>query len=110
MTEGDSINITISYNPNDTTDSRNYTITSSDTSVIAVNGTTITALKAGKATITANCNGKTVSQEITVSQKLIPLQSISFTNVPTNMTEGDSTNITISYNPNDTTDSRNYTK
>ena len=106
MNKDTSVNLTISYNPENTTQSKTYTISSSDTSTIAVNGTTITAKKPGKATITATCNGKTTSKEITV---LSPLQSITFTNVPTNMTEGDSINITISYNPNDTTDSRNYT-
>lgn len=56
----------IIYNPANTTDLRNVIWSSSDSSIIAVENGRLTALKAGKATITAKVGDKTVSCEITV--------------------------------------------
>ena len=66
MTVGDNSTISINYNPTNTTDSKDYTLSSSNSNVITINGIKITAKAAGKATITATCNGKTTSKEITV--------------------------------------------
>ena len=55
------------YNPDNTTESKNFTITSDNESIIAVNGDTIQGLKEGKTTITVTTEtGKTVSKEVTV--------------------------------------------
>lgn len=67
MNVGDTLDVAISYNPANTTDSKEFTVKSSNTNIISVNGKKITAKAAGKATITATCNDKTASIEITVS-------------------------------------------
>lgn len=60
--------ISILYDPENTTDAKDVTWTSSDPSVISVENGTLTALKAGKATITATVGEKKVSMEITVTE------------------------------------------
>ena len=56
----------ILYNPDNTTDDRDVTWSSSDESVISVENGKLTAKKAGTATITAKVGDKTVSCTITV--------------------------------------------
>ena len=60
--------LSIIYNPENTTDVKDVTWESSDASVISVENGNLTALKAGKATITAVVGDKKVSMEITVTE------------------------------------------
>lgn len=58
--------LSVIYNPNNTTDSKNVTWTSSDDTVVKVENGKVTALKIGEATITAKVGTKTASVKITV--------------------------------------------
>lgn len=60
--------LSIIYNPENTTDVKDVTWESSDSSVISVENGNLTALKAGKATITAIVGDKKVSMEINVTE------------------------------------------
>lgn len=69
MTEGEKAVLNVIYNPENTTDLRDVTWTTSDETVIAVVNGELTAGKAGKAVITAKVGEISVSCEITVSPK-----------------------------------------
>ena len=67
MTVGEKAVLNIIYNPADTTDPRDVEWSTSDASVLTVTNGQVTALKAGKATITAKVGkAEPVSMEITV--------------------------------------------
>ena len=68
MKVGEKATLGILYNPENTTDNREVTWTSSDPSVLSVDNGTLTANKAGKAVITAKAGDKSVSCEITVKE------------------------------------------
>ncbi len=113
MTEGDSSTLTVSYDPSNTTDSKAITWTSSNTKVATVdkNGK-VTAVGAGTATITATSAVKGVKEKtcsVTVNKKEIHLKNISLSKTSLSMTEGDSSTLTVSYDPSNTTDSKAIT-
>lgn len=72
LEEGQTAHLSILYNPADTTDAKDVTWSSSDESVATIdqNGL-LTAVKAGKTTITAKVGDKEVSYELTVTAKKI---------------------------------------
>ena len=63
---GASQTLSTTFTPNNTTDSKTVTWTSSNTSVATVSGGKITAKKAGTAVITAKASGKTATCKVTV--------------------------------------------
>lgn len=69
MEVGDMAELTIIYNPENTTDDKTAVWESSDSEVIAVENGHLTALKTGVATITATVGDKTAVCEITVVEK-----------------------------------------
>lgn len=69
MVEGQTAELHIIYNPENTTDTREAVWSSSDESVLTVADGRITAVKAGKATVTAKVGDKEVSCEILVKEK-----------------------------------------
>ena len=72
LEEGKTAQLAILYNPADTTDAKDATWSSSDESVATINQNgLLTAVKAGKATITAKVGDKEVSYELTVTAKKI---------------------------------------
>lgn len=72
LEEGKTAHLSILYNPADTTDAKDVTWSSSDKSVATIdqNGL-LTAVKAGKSTITAKVGDKKVSYELTVIPKKV---------------------------------------
>lgn len=72
LEEGKTAHLSILYNPADTTDAKDVTWSSSDKSVATIdqNGL-LTAVKTGKATITAKVGDKKVSYELTVIAKKV---------------------------------------
>ena len=67
MTVGEKAVLNILYNPADTTDSKDVEWSTSDPSVLSVTNGQVTALKAGKATITAKVGkAEPIHMEITV--------------------------------------------
>ena len=94
-------NLTVVYNPENTTDDKTVTWTSSDDSVVSVNSEgVITALKAGTVTITATVGEKTATTTVKVE---VPLESISLNETEKDLNKGDSLQLNVTYNPDDTT-------
>ena len=100
--------LVVSYNPDDTTDDKTVTWSSSDDDVATVENGVITATGAGTATITATVGEFTAECEVTV---ISPLESITLTADRTtdNLEVGDTVNLTVEYNPADTTDDKAVT-
>ena len=94
-------NLTVVYNPENTTDDKTVIWTSSDDSIVSVNSEgVITALKAGTVTITAAVGEKTATTTVKVE---VPLESISLNETEKNLNKGDSLQLNVTYNPDDTT-------
>lgn len=105
MNRGDEETLTVGYYPADTTDDRTITWTSTDESVATVVDGKITALKIGTTTIIASCNGKTVETTIEVKAPLVSIDiGENFELDPLQEKQ-----LTVTYNPDDTTDSRTVT-
>ena len=104
MNKGQVASLKVVINPEDTTDDKTITWSTSDDKVISVDEEgNIKALKAGKATITAtSVNGKTDSMEIEVKE--VALESIKVSAKDTKVEEGKTTQIEVTLNPEDATD------
>lgn len=101
---GESAQLTATVTPADATD-KNVIWTSSDESVAKVADGKVTAVKAGKVTITAKCGDKTAECMLTVT---IPVKSISLDKTTLSLAVGESAQLTAAVNPVDATD-RNVT-
>ena len=106
MNVGTSETLTVTYNPNNTTDSKTVTWESSNTSVATVLNGKVTAVAPGTATITATCGSKTATCTITIKQ---PLSGISMSSTKLTLNVGESGTLTVIYNEANTTDSKNVT-
>lgn len=109
LRKGASETLTVSYNPADTTDKKDVTWTSKDTSVAVVdkNGK-VTALKDGETTITAKVGDKTAECKLTVKEE--PLTGISLNQTTLNVARGtESQALQVIYLPEDTTDDKTVT-
>ena len=69
VTAGKTTQLTISYTPSNTTDSKKAVWSSSNSSVASVSGGKVTAKKAGTATITAKVGSRKASCKVTVKAK-----------------------------------------
>ena len=98
----------VSYNPEDTTDDKTVIWSSSDEDVATVDNGVVTAVGAGNATITATVGEFTAECEVTVVSSL---ESITLTADRTtdDLEVGDTVNLMVGYNPEDTTDDRAVT-
>lgn len=98
----------VSYNPEDTTDDKTVTWSSENEDVATVENGVVTAVGAGTTTITATVGEFTAECEVTV---VSPLESITLTADRTtdNLEVGDTVNLTVGYNPEDTTDKKAVT-
>ena len=106
--EGESVALTATCYPNNTTFSKKITWSSSDTNVATVDANgTVTAKSAGTAVITATSeNGKSASCTITVNEKLIPITEVRLNKSAETLTEGDTTTLTATVLPDNTTYSK----
>lgn len=78
--------------------------TSSDPSVAAVDQRgEVTAVSAGNATITATAGGKSASCQVTVN---VPLKGITITGNQTSIRKGATAQLSVTFDPEDTTDSK----
>jgi len=70
LTVGDKTTLSVSYSPSNTTDSKKITWTSTNATIANISSKgEVVANKAGTATITAKCNGKTATCKVTVKVK-----------------------------------------
>ena len=103
MTKGEEKTLTVSYNPSNTTDNKNISWTSSNSSVVSVFNGKIKANNPGFATISARCNGKVATTTVAV---ISPMTSIQLDKSTVSINPNDSTNLNVSYSPSDTTDNK----
>ena len=109
LTEGETTTLTATVLPENTTDSKSVSWRSSNSEVATVDANgTVTAKRAGTAVITAtSTNGKTAGCTVTVSKKEIPITEISLDKSSATLTEGETTTLTATVLPENTTDSKN---
>ncbi len=104
--KGDKETLTVTFNPADTTDDKTITWSSDNEAAVTVDSATgeITAVGAGKATITATAaNGATSTCEVTVT---VPMTSITVTPNALNLAKGATSQLTVEFTPTDTTDTK----
>ena len=97
---GESATLTAVVKPDDATD-QNVTWTSSDESVAKVDNGKVTAIKSGKATVTAKCGGKTAECAVTVA---VPVSSITLDKTALSLAIGETATLTATVKPDDATD------
>ena len=103
----DTANLTVTYNPEDTTDSKTVTWSSSNEKVLTVKDGVVTAVGYGKATITAKVGEFTDTVEITVLER--PATAIDAKADKTELKVGETATITTTVTPANTTDAITYT-
>lgn len=103
---GSTVQLSVSYSPVNTTDSKSVMWSSSNTSVATVSGGKVTAKKAGTAIITAKVGSKTSTCKVTVKA---PLKSISLNKSSASVIAGKTVSLSVTYNPTNTTDSKSVT-
>jgi uncharacterized protein YjdB len=97
---GESVQLTATVKPDDATD-KNVSWTSSDESVVKVDNGKVSALKFGKATITAKCGGKAAECAVTVT---VPTGSVTLDKTTLSLAVGESVQLTATVKPDDATD------
>ena len=103
MEVGESITLTATVSPADATD-KTVTWSSSNTAIVAVEGGKVTAIKEGTATITAKAGEQTASCEVTVTNKVIPVESVSLDRTSLELIRGESEQLTATVKPDNATD------
>ncbi|MDD3219260.1 MAG: Ig-like domain-containing protein [Lachnospiraceae bacterium] len=107
LEKGKSTQLNVSYNPMDTTDNKNVTWTSGNTSIATVSGTgEVKAIAGGSTVITATVGNKIAKCNVTVT---IPLTDITLDKTDVTLKNAETIVLQVTYNPADTTDSRNVT-
>ena len=104
LQEGDSQNLTATISPSDA-DNKKVLWISSNSSVATVAEGVVTAVKAGKATITAKSDdgGKTATCEVTVVAKAILVESVSLDKTSLELKEGEEVSLTATVKPDNAT-------
>ena len=104
LQEGDSQSLTATISPSDA-DNKKVLWISSNSSVATVAEGVVTAVKAGKATITAKSDdgGKTATCEVTVVAKAILVESVSLDKTSVELKEGEEVSLTATVKPDNAT-------
>jgi len=76
LNEGKSQKLTVTYNPSNTTDDKTVKWSTTDQSVAIISDGTVTAVKAGTATITAKVGNKTATCKVTVKETNVAVTGI----------------------------------
>ena len=97
---GETAQLTATVKPDDATD-KNVIWTSSDESVAKVADGKVTAVKSGKATITAKCGGRTAECTVIVT---VPVGSIILDKTSLALAVGETLQLTATVKPDDATD------
>ena len=107
LNKGENETLTVTYNPENTTEDKTVTWESSNEDAVTVSKDgVITAVGAGNATITAKVGDKTATTQVEVK---IPLESISLNETEKQLNKGDNLQLTVTYNPEDTTADKTVT-
>lgn len=107
LDRGSTGQLSVSYTPADTTESKAVTWSSSDPSVATVdNSGKVTGVKVGTATITAKVGTHTASSRITV---VALIKSITLDKTSLTLDRGTTGQLAVSINPSDTTESKAVT-
>ena len=104
INKGNTENLSVTYNPTYTTASKNVKWSTSNAKVATVANGKVTAVGAGTATITAQVEDKIAKCIVTVKA---PLKEIKLNKASTTINKGNTENLSVIYNPIDTTDSKN---
>lgn len=105
--KGSTDTIKVLYTPEDTTDDKTFTYSSSDDNVAIVDNTgKVTAKTPGIATITVNAFGKTLSADVTV---VAHITKVTVNGSKTELYKGEELQLNATINPNDTTDDKTLT-
>ena len=107
LEKGASQTLTATILPEDTTEDKKVTWTSSEPSVATVNSSgKVTAVGAGTTTITASCGGKTATCQVTVK---ISISSINLSKTQLTLEKGSTETLTTTILPADTTEDTTVT-
>ena len=106
LAQGETSNLTVTYKPSNTTDSKTVQWTTTDSKVATVTNGIVKAVGPGTATIKAKVGTKTATCVVTVTA---PLQSISLNTTKLSLLQGKTSDLTVTYNPSNTTDSKAVT-
>ena len=104
LVEGDSQTITATVSPSNA-ENKKVLWSSSNSSVASVKNGSITAIKAGEATITAKSDdgGKTATCKVTVKAKVYPVTGVSLDKTSYELTEGEFFTLTVTVLPENAT-------
>jgi len=97
---GETATLTATVKPDDATD-KTVAWSSSDESVASVDNGKVTAIKSGKATITAKCGGKVAECAVTVT---VPVSSITLDKATLSLAIGETATLIATVRPDDATD------
>ncbi len=100
---GNSKTLTVTYDPEDTTDDKTITWSTSDPAVATVADGKVTAVAAGTADITATCGEKKATCTVTVTDAAKPCTAVTLDKTA-ELEVGESTTLTATTTPADTTD------
>jgi len=103
LDEEQTTTLTATVNPSDATN-KTVTWTTSDASIVTVDNGTITAIKEGKATITAKAGEKTAECKVTVDKKVIAVSSVELNKNSLDLKKGESETLIATVKPDDATD------
>ena len=100
LVKGETKELTVLYNPENTSDNKTVTWTSDKEDIVKIDGGTITAVGAGKAIITATVGNISATTTVNVN---VPLESITLNKQELILNKGNTIDVDIIYNPVDTT-------
>ena len=104
LNKNENKNLTVTYNPENTTDDKTVTWEVADTNIVTIDETgKITPVNAGTTTITAKVGDKTATTTVTV---VIPLESINLNETDKKLLKNETFDLSVIYNPEDTTDDK----
>ena len=107
LNKGENKTLTVTYNPENTTEDKTVTWSSDNEDAVTVSKDgVITAVGAGSATITAQVGDKKATTEVEVK---VPLESITLNETEKQLNKGDKLQLTVTYNPKDTTADKTVT-
>ena len=103
VNKGEERVLNVSYDPEDTTDNKSVTWSSSAPGIVSVENGKIKALAGGSAVITARVGSHSAKCNVTVR---VPLKRISLSSSSMNINRGSSQKLEVYYDPADTTDDK----